>query len=84
MNDEEMSFNQVRVSMKGVAMHIKVKAVKQYGCWVYYPACGKAGLFCQIAGTKTLTPYVLSLIREMGVEVEVQHEKPAIPAALEQ
>ena len=55
-------------------MKIKVKAVKQYGSWVYYPVCGKAGLFAQIAGTKTITSHVLSLIREMGVEVEVQQE----------
>lgn len=57
-------------------MKIKVKAVKQYGNWVYYPVCGKAGLFAQIAGTKTLTSYVLTLIREMGTEVEVQQETP--------
>lgn len=65
-------------------MQIKIKAVKQYGAWVYYPACGRAGLFRQIAGTKTLTPYVLTLIREMGVEVEVQCETPAIHAGMEQ
>lgn len=65
-------------------MQIKVKAIKQYGAWVYYPACGRAGLFAQIAGTRTLTPNVMTLIREMGVEVEVQCETPAIHAGLEQ
>lgn len=61
-------------------MKIKVKAVKQYGSWVYYPACGKSGLFAQIAGTKTLTSYALTLIKEMGVDVEVQQETPEVIA----
>lgn len=65
-------------------MQIKIKAVKQYGAWVFYPVCRKAGLFAQIAGTRTLTWDVLTLIREMGVEVEVQCETPAIHAGLEQ
>lgn len=65
-------------------MQIKIKAVKQYGAWVYYPVCGRAGLFAQIAGTRTLTANVLTLIKEMGVDIEVQHETPAIHAGLEQ
>lgn len=65
-------------------MKINVKAVKQYGVWVYYPVCGKSGLFAQIARTKTLTMDALTLIKEMGVDVEVQQETPAIHAGMEQ
>lgn len=65
-------------------MQIKIKAVKQYGAWVFYPECRGARLFAKIAGTRTLTSFVISLIREMGVEVEVQCETPAIHAGLEQ
>lgn len=65
-------------------MRIKIKAVKQYGAWVFYPESREARLFAKIAGTRTLTSFVISLIKEMGVEVEVQYETPAIHAGLEQ
>lgn len=65
-------------------MQIKVKAVKQYGCWVYYPECDKAKLFAQIAGKQTLTMPVLMHIKSLGYELDMVIDKPAVPAALEQ
>ena len=50
-------------------MEIKVKLKNVYGQDLVYPACSKAKLFAQIAGTTTLTPETLSKIMFLGYEV---------------
>ena len=54
-------------------MTIQIRKDRVYGNEVYYPACTKAKLFALIAGTKTLTPYTMSLIKRMGHEIELVH-----------
>ena len=51
-------------------MQIKVRKDRNYGNEVFYPACDKAELFALLAGTKTLTPYTIRLVRTLGYEVE--------------
>ena len=52
-------------------MQIKVRKDRVYGNEVFYPACDKAELFALIAGTKTLTPYTIRLIKQMGHEIDL-------------
>ena len=54
---------------------ITVKIKNNYGVDYVYPVCPKAQDFAEIAGTKTLTPYVLKLIKSLGFEIEVQHNE---------
>jgi hypothetical protein len=50
-------------------MEIKVKVKNVYGVNTYYPACEKAKLLAQLAGTKTLTVSALQTIVALGYEV---------------
>ena len=45
---------------------IEVKSV--YGEQRFYPRCLKGQMFAKIAGTKTLTPQNLELIKALGYE----------------
>ena len=38
-----------------------------YGDIKNYPACDASRLFCQVAGTKTLTPWMLRSIEDSGL-----------------
>ena len=58
-------------------MQIQVLMRMVFGNEAVYPACDKAKLFAKIAGTKTLSPTVLSSIKALGYEIEV------IPSKLE-
>jgi hypothetical protein len=51
---------------------ITVKIKNNYGVEHIYPVCPKAHDFAEIAGTKTLTPYVIILIKSLGFKVIVQ------------
>ena len=51
-------------------MEILVTIKPQYGCVAYHPDNAEAKALAQIAGTKTLTPRVLSLAKGMGFEVK--------------
>ena len=59
-------------------MEIKVKLKNVYGQDLVYPACSKAKLFAQIAGTTTLTPETLSKITLLGYGVNVLVETEVI------
>lgn len=54
---------------------ITVMIKNNYGVYHIYPVCPKAQDFAEIAGTKTLTPYVLKLIRSLGFEIEMKHNE---------
>jgi hypothetical protein len=56
---------------------IKVRVIGSYGNPLTYPACDTSRAFAQIAGTKTLTPKVVRLIKELGFGVEVM--PPELP-----
>ena len=51
-------------------MIIKVECRNVYGTKHIYPACDKSALFAELAGTKTLSPARLRLIRALGYEVK--------------
>lgn len=53
-------------------LKIKVRIETHYGRTSTYPICETALIFSKIAGTKTLTPKVLKLIKTLGYEIEVQ------------
>jgi len=45
---------------------IKVRVKNIYGNRSLYPACIDSQLFCDIAGTKTLTPSLVALLSKRG------------------
>jgi hypothetical protein len=61
-------------------MEILVTIKPQYGCVAYHPDNAEAKALAQIAGTKTLTPRVLSLAKGMGFEVKGRFDLEAVKA----
>jgi hypothetical protein len=59
-------------------MEILVTIKPQYGCVAYHPDNAEAKALAQIAGTKTLTPRVLSLAKGMGFEVKGRFDLEAV------
>lgn len=55
-------------------MKIKVWVRRVYGRKLVYPMCKEARVLAKIARQDTLTPYIISCIRELGYEVEVVPE----------
>ena len=55
-------------------MNITVKIRNNYGKRVIYPVCQSALCFADIAGTSTLTPPTIALIKQLGYEVQVAQE----------
>lgn len=55
---------------------IKVVLVQQYGQEVIRPVCPDAEMFCEIAGTKTLTRRMIHQIKSLGYRVEVVPTEP--------
>jgi hypothetical protein len=45
---------------------IKVRVKNNYGYHAIYPACADSQFFCDIAGTKTLTPSLVALLSKRG------------------
>lgn len=60
---------------------ITVKIRNNYGADHVYPVCPKAQDFAEIAGTKTLTPYVLRLIKSLGFEIRAETDEHSIKYA---
>ncbi len=58
-------------------MEIKVKIISQFGNQRIFPACPKAELFCEIAGTTTLTDKMVKTIKSLGYTVSVVVDGPA-------
>ncbi len=52
-------------------MEILVEIKNVYGNETIYPACAKASLFCEIAGTKTITNQTKDLIKQLGYTIVV-------------
>lgn len=80
-----LAFNQLISDSGGVVMThpqldpemiIKVALGQQYGQEVIRPACPKAELFCEIAGSKTLTRRLVEQIKRLGYKVEVMQTLP--------
>lgn len=64
--------NVVPLPVKPAAMLVRFERV--YGRVACYPANPAAALLAQIAGTKTLSPMVVRLGRELGHEIIVEHQ----------
>jgi hypothetical protein len=56
----------------------EVLAKKQYGKWVFYPACDNARIFARIAKTSTLTREVIEQMMCLGFDVKITHEVSSI------
>tara|TARA_R110002110_G_scaffold392684_1_gene606237 strand:- start:1959 stop:2162 length:204 start_codon:yes stop_codon:yes gene_type:complete len=54
---------------------IEVKITNNYGNSLVYPMNEQARLFCQIAGTKTLTERTINNARKLGFEFKVTTER---------
>jgi hypothetical protein len=57
-------------------MQIDVTIKTIYGAERIYPACNQARLFCEIAGTHTLTRLVIARIKQLGYTVHVLPSQP--------
>lgn len=57
-------------------MNIIVRLVNQYGQQNIVPVCDTAKVFAQLAGTKTLTPGAVKLIKQLGYTVNVEQTLP--------
>jgi len=55
-------------------MHITIRVASIYGRETIYPACEKARLFADLAGTKTLTRDALNLIHALGYEIKQEYQ----------
>jgi hypothetical protein len=52
-------------------MFIMVEARSNYGSTLYYPVCHRADYFARIAGSATLTPRTLQMIKRLGFDVRL-------------
>ena len=52
-------------------MEIIVTLKSNYGTETIYPSCLKGHIFAEMAGTKTLTPQTIKLIKALGYTVSV-------------
>lgn len=50
---------------------IKVSVKNVYGNELIYPECEQSKLLAQLTGRKTLTQDAISLIKQLGYEIEV-------------
>lgn len=57
-------------------MKIIIDRSTQYGAVVYKPVCETAHRLAQLAGTKTLTPQAIQIIRALGYQIELAEPLP--------
>lgn len=55
-------------------MTITIKFKDVYGNRLVYPVCDNAQHFASIAGTKTLSTFVLKTIETMGYDIQIEQE----------
>jgi hypothetical protein len=63
-------------------MKITIRADKNYGVEVFYPADPAAEIFARIAGTKSLTRNTLRDIAALGYQIEIEQTTPRTFSAL--
>lgn len=56
-------------------MNITIVAKSNYGTQAYYPVCDNARLFAGIAGTTTLTPRTLRIIKLLGINIIITQQE---------
>lgn len=59
-------------------MKIQVTIKNVYGNETIYPVCDTAKLLAKLANHKTLTHYDLTLIKQLGYEIDVVYPKVAV------
>lgn len=59
---------------KGTIMEITVRITSNYGARAVYPVCPVAQTFADIAGTKTLKPETINLIKKLGYTISITQE----------
>ena len=59
---------------KGFIMEITVRITSVYGAKTVYPVCETAKIFADIAGTKTLKPETINLIKKLGYTISIAQE----------
>ena len=59
---------------KGTIMEITVRITSVYGAKTVYPVCETAKIFADIAGTKTLKPETINLIKKLGYTINIAQE----------
>jgi hypothetical protein len=55
-------------------MEITVRITSVYGAKTVYPVCETAKIFADIAGTKTLKPETINLIKKLGYTISIAQE----------
>ena len=70
-NKAEQNFNEFIDQVDSMKLEILVEIKNVYGNEKIYPACEKASLFCDIAGTKTITDETKVLIKQLGYTIIV-------------
>jgi hypothetical protein len=50
-------------------LFVEIKNV--WGNELIYPNCTRSKIFCNIAGTKTLSRYIIDKIKDLGFEIKV-------------
>ena len=56
-------------------MNITVRVTNNYGNHTVYPSCEVARNLAALAGTKTLTPQAIRLIKDLGYTVLVEEQR---------
>ena len=51
---------------------ITIEIKTQYGQETLVPICDNARIFCDLAGTKTMTRRTLKLVTELGYKINIQ------------
>ena len=56
-------------------VNITVRVTNNYGTHTVYPSCEVARKLAALAGTKTLTPQAIHLIKDLGYTVLVEEQR---------
>jgi hypothetical protein len=54
---------------------VTIQQKEVYGEVKFYPLCANGKIFAELAKTKTLTTEALRLIKSLGYQIDVQHQK---------
>ena len=76
VEDAVMQQRESKPETNDKAVVVMVKDI--YGRQTIYPVCPQAKVFAQLAGTTTLTPQAVTLIRTLGYQVNVQQREVSV------
>jgi len=70
-----LGYSKVATFKRRQHMNITIVAKSNYGTQAYYPVCDNARLFASIAGTTTLTPRTLRIIKLLGINIIITQQE---------